>query len=441
MSAYLKYIAFCHKIFILYKHILLTFFYQGGLYMLEKKKLLIGAAGVALATAYAVPADAKVTLMADEPSGWSFSVDGNVNAFVVYSSGTADANIGTAHAAQRSSAGDNTRIQTGLLPSKFGFGVQGPASNGVQLRGYFGLYPQIQNSATKTARGAQIDMREMYAAASGDFGEILFGRTLSLFQRNAIVQDMTLFGVGATNNNVTNGGTTLGRIGFGYVYPDFNANVRYTTPSYNGTTVSIGLFDPSQIRSTTGMAATEFVANEANFPRLEGELNISLDNLSKGSNLVFSGVYQEAENASEIEAHGIHVGGTLAAGPAALTAHYYNGECLGITLQLDTGGVSSDGICRDADGFYVQGTYSYGAGKVGISWGGSYQDQAGTDASNAFDEKDAQEMFTVGLYHNLAPEWLAVAEYSQTNEEWYDTDAGDDDAESSIFSVGMFYLW
>ena len=49
--------------------------------MLEKKKLLIGAAGVALATAYAAPVDAKVTLMADEPSGWSFSVDGNVNAF------------------------------------------------------------------------------------------------------------------------------------------------------------------------------------------------------------------------------------------------------------------------------------------------------------------------------------------------------------------------
>ena len=53
--------------------------------MLEKKKILLGAvAGVALATAYTAPVDAKVTLMADEPSGWSFSVDGNVNAFYVY---------------------------------------------------------------------------------------------------------------------------------------------------------------------------------------------------------------------------------------------------------------------------------------------------------------------------------------------------------------------
>jgi predicted porin len=409
--------------------------------MIEKKKLLIGAAAVALATAYTAPVDAKVTLMADEPSGWSFSVDGNVNAFYVYSSGTDDANIGTGHGASRLSAGDNSRIQTGLLPSKFGFGVQGPASNGVQLRGYMAMYPQIQNGATKTARGAQIDLREIYAAASGDFGEILFGRTLSLFQRNAIVQDMTLFGVGATGDNINNAGTTLGRIGFGYVYPDFNANFRYTSPSYNGTTFSVGLFDPSKIASGTGLAAAAVTFNGANMPRIEAELNISLAQISAGSNLVVSGMYQEAENAGEVEAEGIHVGGTLVGGPAAFTAHYYSGECLGITLIMDSGALSSDGKCRDADGYYVQGTYSYGAGKVGVSWGGSYQDQAGTDASTAFDEKDSQEMWTVGLYHNLAPEWLAVAEYSHAQEDWYNKDAGDKEAESDIFSVGMFYLW
>ena len=116
--------------------------------MLEKKKLLGAVASVALASAMAAPADAKVTLMADEPSGWEFSVDGNVNAFYVYSTGYL-ANHANGQT-QRTSRGDNSRIQTGLLPSKFGFGVQGPASNGVQLRGYFGLYPQIQNANTKT---------------------------------------------------------------------------------------------------------------------------------------------------------------------------------------------------------------------------------------------------------------------------------------------------
>ena len=414
--------------------------------MLEKKKLLLGAvAGVALATAYAAPVDAKVTLMADEPSGWSFSVDGNVNAFYVYSSGK-NANLAGGQTA-RTSTGDNSRIQTGLLPSKFGFGVQGPASNGVQLRGYFALYPQIQNSNTKTARGAQVDMREIYAAASGDFGEFLFGRTLSLFQRNAIVQDMTLFGVGATADNTSNGGTTLGRIGFGYVYPDFNASFRYTTPSMNGTTLSVGLYDPSKIKAGTSNGAEgELTADESDAPRIEGELNISLSQLSEGSNLAISGMYQEAQptaagkGGSEIEAKGVHVGGTLVGGPMALTAHYYNGECLGITLQMDAGAMSGDGKCRDHDGYYVQGTYNYGDGKLGVSWGGSYQDKAGNDGASK-DPKKHQEMYTVGIYHNLAPEWLAVAEYSHAEEQWYDMDTGDEDGESDIFAVGMFYLW
>ncbi len=414
--------------------------------MLEKKKLLLGAvAGVALATAYTAPVDAKVTLMADEPSGWSFAVDGNVNAFYVYSTGK-NANLASGQTA-RTSTGENTRIQTGLLPAKFGFAVQGPASNGVQLRGYFALYPQIQNANTKTARGAQVDMREIYAAASGDFGEVLFGRTLSLFQRNAIVQDMTLFGVGATADNTSNGGTTLGRIGFGYVYPDFNASFRYTTPSMNGTTLSVGLYDPSKIKAGTANGAEgALTADESDAPRIEGELNISLSQISEGSNLAISGMYQEAQptaagkGGSEIEAKGIHVGGTLAGGPMALTAHYYNGECLGITLQMDAGAMSGDGKCRDHDGFYVQGTYNYGGGKIGASWGASYQDKAGNDGAT-YDPKDSQEMYTFGIYHNLAPEWLAVAEYSHAEETWHNMDTGDEDGESDIFSVGMFYLW
>ena len=413
--------------------------------MLEKKKLLIGAAGVAIAAAYSAPVDAKITLAADEPSGWEFSVDGNVNAFYVYSTGYLANKAGGQ--TQRTSRGDNSRIQTGLLPSKFGFGVQGPASNGVQLRGYFGLYPQIQNGSTKTARGAQLDMREIYAAASGDFGELLFGRTLSLFQRNAIVQDMTLFGVGATANNVGNNGTTLGRIGFGYVYPDFNASFRWTSPSYSGTTLSVGLYDPSKITAGTGNGAeAALTADEADMPRLEGELNINLSGVSEGSNLAISGMYQEAQvqgtriGGDEVEAHGVHVGGTLVGGPVAFTAHYYSGECLGITLQMDSGAMSSDGKCRDHDGYYVQATYNYGAGKVGASWGGSYQDKAGNDGLTK-DVKEEQEMWTFGIYHNLAPEWLAVAEYSRAEEDWYDKEAVDERGESDIFSVGMFYLW
>ena len=411
--------------------------------MLEKKKLMTAAAGVALATAVTAPVDAKVTLMASEPSGWSFSVDGNVNAFYVMTNGQSTKQTAGTFGTARVSTQDNARIQTGLLPSKFGFGVSGPASNGVQLRGYFGLYPQIQNGNTKTARGAQVDMREIYAAASGDFGELLFGRTLSLFQRNAIVQDMTLFGVGATGVNNGNSGTTLGRIGFGYVYPDFNASIRYTTPAMGGATISVGAYDPSKIASGTGSAQSAITADHTDSPRFEAELNLDLSNISAGSNIAISGIYQEAEiqGGPEVDAEGIHVGGTLVFGQIALTGHYYNGECLGTTVQLDVDALSADGKCRDHDGYYAQVTYNYGDGKVGYSYGGSFQDQAGNDSTDAFSETEEQSMHTVGIYHNLAPEWLAVAEYSRVHNDWYQKQAGEFDVDGDIFSVGMFYLW
>ena len=104
-------------------------------------------------------------------------------------------------------------------------------------------------------------------------------------------------------------------------------------------------------------------------------------------------------------------------------------------------GLSADGVCRDSDGYYAQVTYNYGAGKVGLSYGESNLDQAGIDASNTFSETDSQSMYTLGIYHNLAPEWLAVAEWSQAENDWHQKTASEKEAESTILSVGMFYLW
>ena len=210
-----------------------------------------------------------------------------------------------------------------------------------------------------------------------------------------------------------------------------------------GATISVGAYDPSKIASGTGSAQSAITADHTDSPRFEAELNLDLSNISAGSNIAISGVFQEAEiqGGPEVDAEGIHVGGTLAFGQIALTGHYYNGECLGTTVQLDVDALSADGSCRDHDGYYAQVTYNYGDGKVGYSYGGSFQDQEGVDVTNAFSETEEQTMHTVGIYHNLAPEWLAVAEYSRVNNDWYQLQAGENDVDGDIFSVGMFYLW
>ena len=69
-------------------------------------------------------------------------------------------------------------------------------------------------------------MREVFFNVECSFGTISAGRTLSLYQRQAILQDMTLFGVGASGS-LDGSGTSLGRIAYGYVYPEFNTRFVY----------------------------------------------------------------------------------------------------------------------------------------------------------------------------------------------------------------------
>src|SRR5437773_3287357 len=172
-------------------------------------------------------------------SGWSFSFSGNVNAFWVFSKVN---NSGPA----------NSSVRTGLLPAFATFSASGKEA-GLLLGVHFGFAPQIQNGPTHdnfgngTQAGAQIDMRQVYMTIGfKDGSQILAGRELGLFGRQNILNDMTLFGVGAVGIGAgQSGGTTLGRIGYGYLYPNFDAQVTYSTRACRPGQLSIGAFQPS----------------------------------------------------------------------------------------------------------------------------------------------------------------------------------------------------
>src|SRR2546430_15669535 len=93
-------------------------------------------------------------------------------------------------------------------------------------------------------------MRQVYLTIGFKAGsQILAGRELALFGRQNIVNDMTLFGVGAVGiGGGGGGGTTLGRIGYGYLYPNFNAQVTYSTKPGQAQ-FAVGLFQPSRLGS------------------------------------------------------------------------------------------------------------------------------------------------------------------------------------------------
>ena len=172
---------------------------------------------VGLAVGAASAAEAQLTMQMS--NGWSFTFSGNVNAFGIYEN--TDEEGGTLLTAAPGGligiGGKGFNLRTGLLPAFAVFDAKGKEGN-TDLGVHFGFAPQIQcgtgaGSAGSSAHdcfGAQIDMRQVYLTVGGTWGQILAGREIGLFNRQNILTDQTLFGVGATGG-INGGGTTLGR--------------------------------------------------------------------------------------------------------------------------------------------------------------------------------------------------------------------------------------
>src|SRR5881296_4790617 len=159
------------------------------------KRLTLLLLGLALGVSATASAQGLTMQMSN---GWAFQFSGNVNVFWVFSK-------------ENTTAGDatNSSIRTGLLPAFATFEARGKEA-GMNLGVHFGFAPQINNTGCHdnfasvfcgsggTQAGAQIDMRQVYLTIGlKDGSQILAGRELGLFGRQNILQDMTLFGVGA----------------------------------------------------------------------------------------------------------------------------------------------------------------------------------------------------------------------------------------------------
>jgi hypothetical protein len=470
-------------------------------------KFAATVAPAALLLAAGTPADAKVLVMGD--GGWEVSFDGSVNGFFTHNSPDAPPTM-LSSGPSGSFAGfygpdgfrqdilggsfarpdplnsaldpDTSRIQTGLLPAVFAINIKAPTTGGLDMASRIGFYPQINNATHKNQfstgtdgdiqAGAQIDLREIFFTVDGSFGQVLVGRTLSHFLFKNILTDMTLFGVGAGAGPGI--GTTLGRIGWGYVYPNFNARIQYTTPDMNGFKVSAGMYDPSVICGRAGANC----ATEVDTPRLEGEASYAGSMGGADVSAWISGLWQDAEYVGvkstavassdtavlarrvgeDVTSWGF--GGGLVVGFAGfeLTGSGYVGEALGTTLMMDFNSLDFSGAERDNYGFIGQGTYTFaGTTKVGFSYGQSSADESDNEefcrlngtgattangvactlASNHGIPVEDQSAWVVGIYHNINPNLLFVVEYTRQEVEWHD--GADQDVD--IFGIGGFFFW
>ncbi|MRR06447.1 MAG: porin [Deltaproteobacteria bacterium] len=411
---------------------------------------IIGLMGFA-ALVLVASTPAKAAFVVGGENGWQMSFDGMINAMMTYSmtdtvpaGDRASSNTSNFTIGQESRDRQVFRVRTGLLPSIFAFNVKSPTINGVDYAARVGLYPQIQNDTTRTGFGpdfggnSRIDIREVFMTADGKFGQVLAGRALCLYQGKNILTDMTLIGVGVPGAQAIGKGTTLGHIGYGYVYPTFNAQFRYTSPDMNGLKVAVAVNDPSKI------AGSGFTADKTNQPRFETELSYATK-LSFGDLSTWvSALYQEAKSTNpDLKGKVASIGGAggvqLGMGPVGLMVSGYGGQALGSTFLQDFDALDELGKERTQYGGLAQVTYQLGPAKLGLNYGMNYS--ARTD----YEEDDAapssilksQQAATGGVYYSINKYMTVVGEYTWARNSWYDGEHQDCNA----ISLGTVFTW
>jgi hypothetical protein len=426
----------------------------------KKTKLAAAVGTAAMAMALSAPANA-VVLGGD--NGWEVSMTGTINLFynhIDYSTTTNGVDDGNSNNASSS------HLQEGLLPAFFTFKAKSPTVNGLTGTAQISFAPD--SSSAKNTRndkgGSAIDMREVFFSVDGGFGTVVAGRTLGLFGRQAILKDQTLFGVGAVLGP-DGGGTTLGRIGFGYIYPEFRTHITYKTPVFNGFQIELGVFDPQE---PMNFSTSSY---ETSKPQFQGEATYNTTFQGGTLSLWIDGIWQEMEDQSYHSSHddtvtssGFDVGGEVSFSGITVTGNYYDGQALGMGLFAATentsffsgnAGITAGGFrcnntgCFEADnnGYYVQAAYTFnGKTKIAASYGESNQEGENFPSIGRFSEI-RNDMWVVGVYHDLTPWLKLVAEYAETNSQSLRVDFNGNvttprnEISSDVVSLGGFIFW
>jgi len=400
------------------------------------KNIKLAVAGAVLALT-ASAANAGIVIPAGD---WTIDINGNVNAYYIHNK-SSDSNTvdgGLANTKNTGGAGSNaSSINTGLLPSWLGFTGKS-RQNDLDVEWTISLQPGASAKAAVGAGGTNENRQAYLSFGDKSWGTILIGKNLGQFGRDAILNDMTLLGVGSQGIVGTAGGTTttLGRIGTGFLYADFNGQINYTTPNMSGLEATVGIIQP--LTSANASAASGALGTTQKSPGYEGVVRYSF-----AANDVTGKLWAEAKGQQVSFTTGSNTENSWAAGLGAnvkaagfdLTGYYYNGEGAGTTGFLKDG-YSSDLKKRDSDGGYIQAKYTLPTKtSVGISWGESNLDANTVDLNTNLVKSN--EMITVGAYHPLTKSVNVVAEYSRVESQNH----RNQENKSDIFDIGAILFF
>jgi len=393
-------------------------------------KIKAAVAGAVLASASV--ANAGITWDAGE---WTVDMNGNVNAYAIINSSDDTAQAVGGLANTKSNDDTAASINTGLLPSWLGFTAT-TRQNDIDTSVTISFQPGASVTGALAGGGGTENRQAFLTFGDKSWGSVKVGKDLGIFGSTAILNDMTLLGVGSQGIVGTAGGTTttLGRIGTGYIYADWNGQIAYTTPNMNGLSLTLGLMQPWN--STASSAISETTTGSTDQFGYQGQGSYSWTGDFAGK--VWVGFFSQEVTGGldEDRAQAFEAGVSATVANINLVAYGYSGEGVGTTALLRDG-FDATGKMRDSDGGYVQATYVIPTGtKLGVSYGVSKLDDNAADAGDSLVKENT--MLTIGAYHPLTKHLNLVAEYSNVESEAHDTVG---DAESDIFSVGAILFF
>jgi hypothetical protein len=223
------------------------------------------ACAVALAAAGMVwSGAAKAEVKISEAGGWTISTDGRVNGFVSHvwgddrPKGLESLNwVGFNESTSNGQADGNgklrkTRIRSGYVPSTLAFNVRKQLNDNFKMAARIEIGFQIANiDPTFVANPTWMDPRAVYLDLSGKWGSVRAGRDFGLFSRGNLFMNYELghaYGVGFPCAYEKMFGGACGHVGFGTLWPDFHAQLTYSTPWIGDVfQLSAGAFDPRTI--------------------------------------------------------------------------------------------------------------------------------------------------------------------------------------------------
>ena len=386
------------------------------------KHILMPLALAGAIAAASSPALAEIVLY--DKNDTTFSTDGYVNAFYVNS--------------KVERAGDQfdrrqTRIKMGFLPNTLGFNM-GKQIDGLKLGARASFWVTI-NDSDDNGTGTDIDVRQFYGTAAGEWGEVLIGKDFGLFARSNILLDELLTGYGQVSDTlglVDGGGVSFGNIGSGYPYPFPTSQITYRSPGMSGARIAVGVMDPVDTNDSSTMGK----AYQKN-PRFESELTYQFDVAGAEIYSWLNGGYQTSENTDStvksVTSKGLGYGVQAKMGNFSVSGSGFTAKGINPFFTNNVGNATLRDI--DSKGYLAQGSYRFGKNRLALSYGKTKDDGNGAVATGA-----DYETRGIALFRDINDNLKLVAEYNQFE---IDGHKGNSlvNEDTNTFAVGAVLTW